>query len=276
MQSSVPSLASIENWPVPTAAAAVVRADGTLAGSHGPTGQRFPLASVTKPLAAYAVLVAYEEGAIDLDEPAGPEGATVRHLLAHTSGLAFDENRVMAAPGTRRIYSNTGFEALGDHLAKATDIPFAEYLNQAVLEPLGMTSTTLEGSPAKDAVSTVDDLVRFAAEVQAPRLLDPRTVLDAMSVTHPGLTGILPGYGHQRPNDWGLGFEIRDGKSPHWTGATSSPRTFGHFGQSGTFLWIDPDARAACVALTDRPFGAWAVEAWPPFTDAVLADLRTA
>src|SRR5690349_7168613 len=94
MHSSLPSLASIENWPVPTAAAAVVRADGTLAGSHGPTGQRFPLASVTKPLAAYAVLVAYEEGAIDLDEPAGPEGSTVRHLLAHTSGLAFDENRV--------------------------------------------------------------------------------------------------------------------------------------------------------------------------------------
>ncbi|MFC8761518.1 serine hydrolase domain-containing protein [Streptomyces sp. NPDC057193] len=274
MQSSVPSLASIENWPVPTAAAAVVRADGTLAGSHGPTGQRFPLASVTKPLAAYAVLVAYEEGAIDLDEPAGPEGATVRHLLAHTSGLAFDENRVMAAPGTRRIYSNTGFEALGDHVAKATDIPFAEYLRQAVLEPLAMTSTSLEGSPAKDGVSTVDDLVRFAAEVQAPRLLDPRTVLDAMSVTHPGLTGILPGYGHQRPNDWGLGFEIRDGKSPHWTGATSSPRTFGHFGQSGTFLWIDPDARAACVALTDRPFGPWAIEAWPPFTDGVLAELR--
>ncbi|WP_225799723.1 serine hydrolase [Streptomyces sp. NK15101] len=274
MHSSLPSLASIENWPVPTAAAAVVRADGTLAGSHGPTGQRFPLASVTKPLAAYAVLVAYEEGAIDLDEPAGPEGSTVRHLLAHTSGLAFDENRVMAAPGTRRIYSNTGFEALGDHVAKATDIPFAEYLHQAVLEPLGMVSTTLEGSPAKDGVSTVDDLVRFAAEVQAPRLLDARTVLDAMTVTHPGLTGILPGYGHQKPNDWGLGFEIRDGKSPHWTGASSSPRTFGHFGQAGTFLWIDPDAGAACVALTDRPFGPWAVEAWPPFTDAVLADLR--
>ncbi|MFJ9811425.1 serine hydrolase domain-containing protein [Streptomyces sp. NPDC101158] len=268
------SLASIENWPVPTAAAAVVRADGTLAGSHGPTGQRFALASVTKPLAAYAVLVAYEEGAIDLDEPAGPEGATVRHLLAHTSGLAFDENRVMAAPGTRRIYSNTGFEVLGDHVAKATDIPFAEYLHQAVLEPLGMTSTTLDGSPARDGVSTVEDLVRFAAEVQAPRLLDARTVLDAMTVTYPGVTGILPGYGHQRPNDWGLGFEIRDGKEPHWTGATSSPRTFGHFGQAGTFLWIDPDARAACVALTDRPFGPWAIEAWPPFTDGVLAELR--
>ena len=114
---SLQSLALIEHWPVPTAAAAVVRADGTLLGAHGPTGQRFALASVTKPLAAYAVLVAYEEGAIDLDEPAGPEGSTVRHLLAHTSGLAFGEHRVTAAPGPRRLYSNAGFEQLGDHVA---------------------------------------------------------------------------------------------------------------------------------------------------------------
>src|SRR4051812_42023154 len=96
------SLRMIENWPVPTAAAAVVRADGTVAGSYGPVGHRFPLASVTKPLAAYAALVAVEEGAVELDEAAGPEGATVRHLLAHTSGLAFDEHRAVAAPGNRR------------------------------------------------------------------------------------------------------------------------------------------------------------------------------
>lgn len=94
-----------------------------------------------------------------------------------------------------------------------------------------------------------------------------------MTVQYPGTKGVLPGYGHQNPNDWGLGFEIRDGKSPHWTGSSSSPRTFGHFGQSGTLLWIDPDAGAACVALTDRAFGPWAVEAWPAFTDAVLAGL---
>ncbi|MDI3419845.1 serine hydrolase domain-containing protein [Streptomyces luteolus] len=268
------SLAQIENWPVTTAAAAVVRADGTVAGTYGPTSHRFPLASVTKPIAAYAALVAYEEGAVELDEPAGPEGSTVRHLLAHTSGLAFDEHRVTAPAGTRRLYSNAGFEVLGDHIAKAADMPFAEYARQAVLEPLGMTATTLDGSPAKDGVSTVDDLVRFAAEVQAPRLLDPRTVVEAMSVVHPGLSGILPGYGHQKPNDWGLGFEIRDSKSPHWTGSSSSPRTFGHFGQSGTFLWIDPQASAACVALADRAFGQWAIDAWPPLTDAVLAELK--
>ncbi|MFD7708173.1 serine hydrolase domain-containing protein [Streptomyces sp. NPDC059786] len=270
---SLRSLALIGNWPVPTAAAAVVRADGTVAGAHGPGGHRFPLASVTKPLAAYAALIAYEEGAIEFDEPAGPPGSTVRHLLAHTSGLAFDEHRVTSAPGERRLYSNAGFEVLGDHIAKATEIPFPEYARQAVLEPLGMTATTLDGSPAKDGVSTVDDLVRFAAELQAPRLLDPRTVAGAMTVQYPGTKGVLPGYGHQNPNDWGLGFEIRDSKSPHWTGTSSSPRTFGHFGQSGTFLWVDPDARAACVALTDRAFGPWAQEVWPALTDAVLAEL---
>jgi CubicO group peptidase (beta-lactamase class C family) len=268
------SLQMIENWPAPTAAAAVVRADGTLAGSYGPTGRRFALASVTKPLAAYAALIAYEEGAIELDEPAGPQGSTVRHLLAHTSGLAFDEHRTVAAPGTRRLYSNAGFDVLGDHIAKATGIPFAGYLRQAVLEPLGMAATELTGSPAKDGISTVDDLVRFAAELQAPRLLDARTVAAATEVVHPGLSGVVPGYGHQRPNDWGLGFEIRDGKSPHWTGGSSSPRTFGHFGRSGTFLWVDPDAGAACVVLADRAFGPWAIEVWPRFTDAVLAELR--
>ncbi|WBB59598.1 serine hydrolase [Streptomyces sp. WMMC500] len=273
------SLHVIDSWPVATAATAAVRADGSLAGTHGSTDHRFYLASVTKPLVAYAALVAVEEGAIDLDEPAGPEGSTVRHLLAHTSGLGFDEHRVMAAPGTRRLYSNAGFEVLGDHLAKATDIPLAEYVRDAVFAPLGMAATTLDGSPAHSATSTVSDLVRFAGELLVPRLLSDETHAEATSVQFPGLKGVLPGYGHMNPNDWGLGLEIRDGKSPHWTGASSSPRTYGHFGQSGTFLWVDPEATtsagqgAACVALADVNFGDWAVRAWPPFTDGVLAEL---
>lgn len=273
------SLRMIENWPVPHAATAVVRgADGALLGEHGPQERQFPLASVTKPLSAYAVLVAVEEGVFELDDPAGPEGSTVRHLLAHTSGLAFDEHRTMAAPGTRRLYSNAGFDVLADTLAKASGIPFAQYAAEAVFEPLGMSATYLDvahRSPAgAGGVSTVADLCRFAAELQAPRLLDPSTVRRATrEVAYPGLSGVLPGFGHRKPNDWGLGFEIRGEKSPHWTGTTSSPGTFGHFGQSGTFLWVDPAAGAACVALTDRDFGPWAAEHWPEFTDAVLAEL---
>ncbi len=274
------SLRMIEDWPVPTAATAVVRgADGALLGWNGPQEHPFPLASVTKPLSAYAALVAVEEGVFELDDPAGPEGSTVRHLLAHTSGLAYDEHRAMAAPGTRRLYSNAGFDVLAQTLAEAAGIPFAQYAAEAVFRPLGMTSTRLDTTHRAPAgaggVSTVADLARFAAELQAPRLLDPSTVSAATrEVAFPGLSGVLPGFGHCRPNDWGLGFEIRGRKSPHWTGSDSSPQTFGHFGQSGTFLWVDPAAGVACVALTDRDFGPWAAEVWPEFTDAVLDELR--
>ncbi|WP_285594576.1 serine hydrolase domain-containing protein [Actinomycetospora sp. NBRC 106378] len=269
------SLARVDDWPVEHVAVAVVTGDGTDVASHGPTDRRFRLASVTKPLVAVAALLAVEEEAISLDDPAGPEGSTVRHLLAHTSGLAFNEQKAMAEPGTRRLYSSAGFEVLADHVAASTGIAFPDYLHEAVCEPLGMGSTTLEGSAGHGATSTVDDLVLLARELLAPTLLAPETLAEATSVQFPGLTGVLPGLGYQKPNDWGLGFELRDHKSPHWTGTDSSPATFGHFGQSGTFLWVDPDARAACVALTDRDFGDWSKEAWPPFTDAVLAELRS-
>jgi len=268
----------IDNWPVPTAAAAVVERDGTLAGAHGPQHHPFPLASVTKPLSAYAVLVAVEEGALELDDPAGPDGSTVRHLLAHTSGLAFDEHRAMAVPGNRRLYSNAGFDVLAETVQKATGIPFPQYAAEAVFGPLGMTDTRIDPAARTPAgaggSSTVADLARFAAELLAPRVLDPSTLAEATRVAFPGLSGVLPGFGHQRPNDWGLGFDLRDHKSPHWMGADNSPESFGHFGQSGTFLWVDPVAGAACVVLTDRDFGPWAAELWPRFNDAVLAELR--
>ncbi len=266
------AVGAVLDWPVGHAAAAVVGPEGVRA-TAGDVERPFQLASVTKPLAAYAVLVAVEEGAVEWDTPAGPEGSTVRHLAAHTSGLSFSDGVVQARPGTKRIYSNIGFEVLGETVAAAAGMPFAQYLHEAVLAPLGMTDTRLEGSPAADAVSTASDLARFAAELQTPTLVHRDTLDEATTVAFPGLDGILPGYGRQRPNDWGLGFEIRDGKSPHWTGAGSSPRTFGHFGQSGTFLWVDPDAGAACVVLTDRDFAPWAVEAWPGYTDGVLAAL---
>lgn len=76
----------------------------------------------------------------------------------------------------------------------------------------------------------------------------------------------------QRPNDWGLGFEIRNSKSPHWTGECNSTRTFGHFGQSGGFIWVDPKADLALVVLTARDFGDWALDLWPAISDAVLAE----
>ncbi|HKS46808.1 MAG TPA: serine hydrolase domain-containing protein [Amycolatopsis sp.] len=268
------SVRAVAEWPVGNAAVAVVSSGGDVLGQYGDMRREFRLASVTKLLTAYTALIAIEEGVVELDTPAGPEGSTIRHLLAHTSGLAFNEHRTMAAPGARRLYSNAGFEQLADALAGHSGIAFADYQAEALLAPLGMGATRLDGSPAAGAVSTLGDLIAFAAELQRPKLLDPATLAGATTVTFPGLTGVLPGFGHQKPNDWGLGFEIRDHKSPHWTSERSSPRTFGHFGQSGTFLWVDPDAAVACVALTDRDFGPWAAEVWPRFTDGVLAELN--
>src|ERR687894_2463740 len=137
------SVRAVADWPVENAAVAVVSASGDVLGSAGPQEREFRLASVTKLLTAYATLVAVEEGAVEWDQPAGPEGSTVRHLIAHTSGLDVTEHRVVARPGTRRIYSTPGFEALAATVHEASSIPFDRYLAEAVLRPLGMGSTQL-------------------------------------------------------------------------------------------------------------------------------------
>jgi CubicO group peptidase (beta-lactamase class C family) len=267
----MPALDLVASWPVAAVAAAVVDAGGVREGV-GDTGWATRIASVTKPLVAYACLVAVEEQTLALDQPAGPPGSTVRHLLAHASGLPFQGSIPIAPPGKRRIYSNTGFELLGDTLAAAADMPVATYLHEAVLAPLGMTATELRGSPAKDARSSVDDLVAFARELLVPTLVTPGTLADATSEQFPGLAGVVPDLGRYDPNPWGLGFELRGKKSPHWMAPDGSPRTFGHFGGSGTFLWVDPDAHVACVVLSDREFDEWAPPLWSALSSAVLAE----
>ncbi|TQR86803.1 beta-lactamase family protein [Mycobacterium hodleri] len=267
----------LSEWPVTNAAAAVVGPRGVLA-SHGDVANGFALASVTKLLVARAAQVAVEEGAVDLDTPAGPPGSTVRHLLAHTSGLSMRSPDVIAEPGKRRIYSNAGFAVLAEALEQATEIPFDRYLAEAVFEPLGMGASALVGGTEAAGFggeSSVADLALFAVDLLRPTLVSEQMHADAVAVQFPGLAGVLPGYGSQRPNDWGLGFEIRDGKSPHWTGSLNSTATFGHFGQSGTFIWVDPVADLALVALTDRDFGEWAHPLWPALSDGVLREFGT-
>jgi CubicO group peptidase (beta-lactamase class C family) len=236
----------------------------------GPSAEVFAWASVTKVVTAMAVWVAVEEGTVTLDDPAGPPGSTLRHLLAHASGLAPDGDTVLAPPGRRRIYSNRGIELAATHLASAAGIPFGDYAREAVTEPLGMTGTVLGGSPAHGASGPLGDLLLLARELLRPTLVSTATLAEAASVAFPGLGGVLPGFGRQRENDWGLGVEIRDHKSPHWTGRLNSPATFGHFGQSGSFIWVDPGAGLALAEVSGKPFGPWAASAWPELSDAVL------
>jgi len=255
------ALRQVDGWPAAHVSVAVVGAEEAV---RGDPRRRYAWMSVTKLATAVAVLVACEEGVVALDDPGGPPGSTLRHLLAHASGLPLDDGPPIARVGAKRIYSNAGFEAAAALVAERAEMPFAAYFEHVWGFPL-------EGSPASGVVGSLEQLLVVARELLAPTRLSAELWAEAASVQFPGLGGVLPGFGRMEPNDWGLGFELRDGKSPHWTGTRNSPRTFGHFGRSGTFLWADPAAGVALACLTDLEFGDWAKDAWPRLADAVLA-----
>jgi CubicO group peptidase (beta-lactamase class C family) len=263
-------LDQVAGWAVPSAAVVVVSLEGVVAAS-GPVGRRYDWASVTKLLTTLAALDTVTRGLLDLDEPAGPPGSTVRHLLAHASGLSLDGELVLSRPGRRRVYSNRGIELVAETVESRAGKPFPSVLEDEVLRPLGMRSTQLRGSPARGAVGPLSDLVALASELLSPAVVDPDLLAEATRTAFPGLSGVVPGFGRQPECDWGLGFEVRGTKAPHWTGSHNSPRTYGHFGRAGSFLWVDPDAGLACAGLAEQEFGPWAAQAWPRLSDDVLA-----
>jgi CubicO group peptidase (beta-lactamase class C family) len=214
---------------------------------------------------------------VHLDQAVAQQDCTLRHLLAHAGGYAFDGVQPIARPGVRRIYSNTGIELAAQAVADAAEMPFEQYLREAVFEPLGMRSTRLTGSPAHGIRSTVTDVLAFIRELRTPTLLSAASAAAYRTVQFPELSGLVPGVGRFQPCPWGLGTEIKGAKHPHWTGRSNSEETFGHFGGAGTLLWVDPGAQIALLALTDRPFDDWSAEAltlWPALADAVLLEAR--
>jgi CubicO group peptidase (beta-lactamase class C family) len=274
----MPVLEAVTDWPVDHVAAAVV----TPAGADETIGEPdriFRLASLSKPMTAWAVMVAAEEGIVELDAPPRhalvQPGATLRHLLAHAAGYAFDGPDPIAGVARRRIYSNTGIEKAADEVAGAAGMPFGEYLREAVFEPLGMTHASLRGSAAYGVHADLDDMVRWLGEMLRPRLIAPTSHTEIISPQYPALAGIVPDVGRFDPCPWGLGVEVRGDKAPHWTGRANSPATFGHFGGSGAMMWVDPAIDTGLVALTDRRFDEWRDEAlvrWPALSDAVVAE----
>jgi CubicO group peptidase (beta-lactamase class C family) len=265
----VQALRQVESWPVSFAAAGILSARGV--AKVGDTTRAVRLASVSKPVAALAMLVAAEEGVVDLDEPAGPPGATVRHLLAHASGLPFDGTEPIAPPGRRRIYSNEGFRVLAGHLETRAEMPFPEYVRAAVCEPIEL-GLDPSGDPGSGMHASLEDVLSLGGELVTPTILAGETLAEMTSVQFPRLSGVLPDFGRFDPLDWGLGVQLNT-RPPSWMGTKTSERAFGHFGGSGTFLWVDPEQAVACAALTDREFGDWAKEGWPRFADAVVDEL---
>ncbi len=251
-----------------------------LVGVTGPDATRavqgdehavLPLASVTKPLTAWGALVAVEHALLDLDDPAGPDGSTVLHLLDHTSGLPFEGDQPEQPAGERRIYSNAGFDLLAARVAEAVAMPFSDWMAREVTGPLGMTETDVTGRPSAGARSSIRDLMIFGREVLRPTLI-PAALRDlALTVSQEGLRGLVPGYGSFADNQWGLGFELKGTKSPHWLSDSLPPETAGHFGAQGSFLFIDRSRDIAAAFLSGVPFGEDHKRIWPALTEEIVA-----
>ena len=259
----------LDTWPVERVSAAVIDKRGEV-HVHGDETHEYRLASISKVITAWAVLVACEEGTVSLEDAVGHEGCTLRHLLAHAGGYSFDGESPITSPGKRRTYSNTGYELAAAHLAEASGFEFWHYVSEAVFAPLGIVASEQAGSAAKDARLDIVGLSLFLAELRRPRLVSRETFIDAVSPQFAELEGVVPGVGRFDPCPWGLGPELRGDKWPHWTAQSNSSATYGHFGGSGTFVWVDPLADVACAVLTEREFDEWALAHWPEFSDAVL------
>jgi CubicO group peptidase (beta-lactamase class C family) len=223
-----------------------------------------PWASVTKLVTTLAVLIAVEEGSVALDDTIpGFDGVTLAHLLAHAGGIAADRPTQSRPAGTRRSYSNASIRLAADHVARRTELPFTTYVDTGVIEPLDLR--IVWGDPAAGAAGTIEDLCRLGAQFLSPTLISQETLSLATRPWWPDLDGVVPGFGIQQPCPWGLGFEIKGAKTPHWMDTANHPDTFGHFGQSGSMIAIDPHRHRACCSLAPTAFGPWALTAWPAF-----------
>ncbi len=138
-----------------------------------PPATNYRLASVTKQFTAAAILLLAEDGRLSIDDPvrrwlptlpAAAEGATIRHLLTHRSGLidyedlsgrnggaiarrrrassaGNGESLAISPPGEKYRYSNSGYALLALIAGRASGEPFASFLRGRIFQPLHMQET---------------------------------------------------------------------------------------------------------------------------------------
>lgn len=132
----------------------------------------FPIASVTKTMAAALVMQMVEQGRLSLDDPIAkhvpgtklaPE-ITLRHVLSHTAD---------GTPGEEFLYNGGIYNSLTAVVEKVGGKPFADLLTNAIFNPLGMNHTTPgKGvSAATGVVSTTADLAKYAIALDGTTLL---------------------------------------------------------------------------------------------------------
>lgn len=260
----------------------------------GDSKRSFFLASVSKLLSSVGLLVGYEEGLFEYNTTVSPLDVPLNaaDLLSHASGLPFDLNGVVSKASidsllqgeipfdaslivprlARRIYSNLGFELVCSFVERQSTMAHFDYLQEAIFKPLSMTSVQVsekrfsESGPTGGSArmkATAEDLIRLAFELHSPTLFQESTLRLAASSQYEELSGILPGFGRYEKNTFGFGFEVHGNKVPHWMSSATSPNAFGHFGASGTFMWLDPLMDKALIFLGENDFGIDHRRLWP-------------
>ncbi len=254
-------------WPGPAAAAVVRLVDGSaqVVDRSGDLEARRPWASVSKLAVALAVGVDVDRGRCRYEQPLGPLGSTLAHLLSHSGGYGLETTDRTVPAGTRRVYSNVGVDLAVAAVAEGAPPP--RWLEERVFGPLGMASAHLEGRPSAGVVGSTRDLATFAGAWLLARPFSAATRDRIITPFLPQLDGIVPGFGRFRPCPWGLGPEVR-GSKEHWMGDWSSDSA-GHFGQSGALALFNVREGIAVVATSAVPFGPWAVTLWPAWTSRV-------
>lgn len=257
----------VADWPgQPTAV--VFRVEGgvvRIVAQAGDLSERRPWASVSKMAVSLAFGVEFDWGLHQYTDGLGPRGATLANLLSHSSGLGLEECDPVVAVGTKRVYSNYGFDYAVGAVVGENDP--ANWLDGRIFRPFGMHTTRLEGRPSANVVGSTEDLVTLAVAWLRPDAVASTTRTRLCTPYLPTLDGIVPGFGRFTPCPWGLGPEIRGEKS-HWMGDWP-PASFGHFGQSGALMLVNVDEQIGLVATSSEPFGAWAVSLWPKWTTSM-------
>jgi CubicO group peptidase (beta-lactamase class C family) len=294
----------------PSLAGAVVRegrqvwfGSRSMLADHEPDGNvQYRIGSITKTFVAVLIMRLRQEGLLDLADPVGkhldgigasPAGtAMIGQLLSHSAGLAsetpapwwertpgsarpalagiLDAQPGVLPPGRQFHYSNPGFALLGALAGQLRGGTWDEAVRREILEPLGMTRTTLRAqaphaggfavhpwadvmqpepaehtghmAPAGDLWSTASDLCRFAAFVLDgdDRVL-PVSVLEEMRT--PAAPSPVDGSGY----GFGLQALERQGRT-----------LFGHGGSMPGFLaaiWVSPDDGLGAVTLSNTTAG---------------------
>ena len=216
---------------------------------------------------------------------------------------------LQSAPGEVLRYSNVGIGIASRALESVTDQSIHNSIRGHLLQPLGLQEIALTPGPEMDSsiawvrdaanagtptesynspywrslgipwggyFGTAEALARFATSFLpgADSPLDGDTRNEMIVDQTGGLPGGVNSAGiHWNRGAWGLGWEVAADKRHHWTGSLRSPRTFCHWGQSGTLVWADPARELVLAVFANRAVHSpWPLkpDRWAQLSDAVV------